>query len=487
MHHNLVADIFAAADEDDPAWMALAMEMAAIGVQTPAMGAYGRPLAAWRQRLGQPRRTRGILAWAIDGRLDRLVAALVDSGTTPTTAHLEQACKIGAVAVVRVLLAADVDARPGLLSAALAGQASAVGACLDSCPTASFGKTLELALLSAAKSGHAAVVSKLLESGVDAAADRASALFFACRSGHSDVVELLLQSPTLSAEVEGGQALVVACGMRGSSSTIDKLLDAGEFTPETIQVAAIEAAKHGHREAVVRLLSRPGIRTAELVNDVLMAAVDGSHSAIVALMLDEPGVAPGADESEALRRAAWLGDVETVRLLLASGGVDVSARNNAALQNSTKRGNVELVRLLLANGADATVRDCDPFTTACAQGHLEAAQELLACDGVTASVHGNTAIEWAAGNGRKDVVTFLLTQPEVDPSVRNHAPLRVAVFNGHTAIVERLLAHHRGSKCRRWLPMPKLVQLASEAGNSEMLATLEVHRAGGGESSSSPR
>ena len=157
---------------------------------------------------------------------------------------------------------------------------------------------------------------------------RATALHYAVASGHADIVSLLLERGADPGPY--GYYLVRFCVWRDCVDILEALIDAG------LDPASAEPPRSGvANPAMVALLKAHGV------------ACDPDHA--------EGGWPPIVFQSRGDRG----GSVDRVRTLI-DAGADVNVRNykgQTALHCAAKAGFAEIVKLLLAHGADVDARD----------------------------------------------------------------------------------------------------------------------------------
>ena len=162
-------------------------------------------------------------------------------------------------------------------------------------------------LMSAARQGDAAAVTRLISAGADVNASNAggaTALMFAALSGDPLVTSLLVRAGARTDDTAklGWTALALAA-VKGYTEVAEVLLDAG--------------ADQGVRDAYGWT--------------PLMRAVDRRRTDFVRLLLDSPGADLAVrqeDGATALHIAAATGDLEIVSLLIANGADRTVANHN---------------------------------------------------------------------------------------------------------------------------------------------------------------
>ncbi len=188
---------------------------------------------------------------------------------------------------------------------------------------------MALALVEAAAAGDLEEVRRLLEQGipVDTRGRQGSTpLISAALGGHADVVELLLErgADPNSRTTTGHNALVMAASF-GYREIFNRLVAAGA------RVGMVEAATLGDLDALSRLLAE-GIHVDDRNRHGTMALIEAAHH----------------------------GHLEAVRFLL-DFGAEINARTDyagwTALMMAIHSGYGDVARHLLERGADVTARD----------------------------------------------------------------------------------------------------------------------------------
>jgi ankyrin repeat protein len=191
--------------------------------------------------------------------------------------------------------------------------------------------------------------------------NQAELLFIAAQGGHAEVVKRLLDA-----------------GVNPNQAMIDGA------TPLFI------AAQGGQVEVVKLLLADPRILPNQAWIDgatPFFIAAQGGHVEVVKLLLADPRILPKqamADGTTSLHTAALKGQVEIAKILLESPRTDPNQTRTdnkiTPLYIAAQCGQVEIVKLLLAAGADpkqAMSNGATPIHTAILFGHFEVAQMLL--------------------------------------------------------------------------------------------------------------
>jgi ankyrin repeat protein len=435
---------------------------------------------------GQPQAVLNAVA-AIQARRPRLpalhcavAAAARDNDAAPLHAALTHA-SVGAAAAVAQVAAEDGRVAAVHLAAAL-GSTLALQACIAAgADTTVLDDNGACAMWYAAAGGHEAVVALLLASGAPADTPACTkglgtALTVACKRGHSAVVAALLAArPPAPVAVQtlppSSSALAVAAA-GGHTSIVAVLLEAlgglpaqpsegmpvatdrpaPHASPAAYQwwcaAAALAAAAHAGREAVVRQLLAAGFAgvDAEVCHfppqkhTSLMRACRNGHLAVVGVLLDA-GARPlrGDDRTTALGLAAMHGHHATVALLLARCGLGSCSRTDGfqELCHAAEYGYVACMAHLLDAGAPLHRRDdargTTPLHLAAVNGRAAAVAELVR-RGVALEVRnhaGDTSLLVAVRFGGQDVVPVLLAGG-ADPNAVTHNDAALTVLHHAT-------------------------------------------------------
>ena len=261
------------------------------------------------------------------------------------------------------------------------------------------GKTL---LQLAAKHGHVALVTSLIDQGANAddideallqaviekqvttsqllldkgAANATDALIYAVRSGMMETTRLLLDTHGINVNAPNGTTSLMDANGGFSWISIAYLENGYGATP------LMEAAKGGFTGIATLLLAHGADAKAktEIGETALTIAAAKGHTAIVALLL--PKEQSSAVRGNALICAVSSGWMNTTRLLLDSDSIDINTKSHdlTVLMFAARSGFTAIATLLLERGADATVmteRNETALTIAAAKGHTEVVALLL--------------------------------------------------------------------------------------------------------------
>lgn len=281
-------------------------------------------------------------------------------------------------------------------------------------------------LLLAAESGHAEIVSLLLNKGANinlqlSNDDPCTALLLAARCGSLDVVTCLVQNKT--------------CNLSGPSTSKSSDVNFSIYDP-------------------------------------LCAATFNGHGQVVTTLLQH-GAKVDKDETLLLHYAAQHGMLDLVKYLVFHCGVSVNSKDDsddelsfplfAAVGSSLKENTIDVVKFLLQNGADVHAVNATGSSSlhyACSVGSVDAAKELIRYG---ADVHlkdedGYSPLLSAVEHGRIDTLQLLLDHGAdvniVDNS--NDSALHLACGAGNVALALRLLqygAHPNVIGFNSWTPL----------------------------------
>ncbi len=327
----------------------------------------------------------------------------------------------------------DGEGNTPLMQAAASGSPTAVQALLDADPPPSLEKADDYgftAALSAAESGHAAVIQQLNAAGANLTGtthEGDNALMLAAHGRHVAVIETLLkikkidvnavgksEKTALMAAAQGGCskaiALLQAAGARveqqddqgftalmvaaycNEADAIDALVEVGARLNKTNRAgltALMWAADQGQADALTRLLAAgadPNVKTGSGLNALMLAASSGQVAIIEVLTRSKAGVS--VDQTSdggwtALMQAARKGHVGAIEALVAAK-VTVDLKNESgrtALSEAAAEGHVAAIEALIEAEADVNTQDdkeaCSPLEHAAAAGHADAMKALL--------------------------------------------------------------------------------------------------------------
>ena len=234
---------------------------------------------------------------------------------------------------------------------------------------------METALTAALKSGHAIIITRLLNAGADVnAADRdlGCALHGALSHDFPDVAEILLTAgaqPHPCLDRSGCRGPLHVAAYRGFANIVDTLIRRGANVNAHAgwRTPLILASEWGHKCVVRRLLAAGADvnDTDEESGCALHGALGRGHTNVAKLLLSagaEPNTHGGLHGAP-LQAAAYRGLGEAVKLLL-DDGADVHQNGGLsgnALNAGSSEGHLMIVNQLLIAGADVNdMRILDP-------------------------------------------------------------------------------------------------------------------------------
>lgn len=348
------------------------------------------------------------------------------------------------------------------------------------------------ALAAAARAGHLAVVTFLLERGApvdgDAAGDSVTPALDAASHGHMEVVRALIErggsvrahlSPAFATDAtdpepertrdphdprEGAPLLLAA--RNGRLADVQLLVGQGGLGVDSVdwlgETALIEAARSGQLEMVRWLLERGA--AVDAANDrgesPLLVAIGGGHAETVSALLGA-GAAVSATNREQMGAAHYAALAGQAAMLadLGARGVPLDAPNARAdtpLLLAARRGHAEAVRALLASGADAAsagARGNGAVIGAVRAGSEEALRALLDANAPAdmPNAKGETALHEAARLGHASLARMLIDALGGERSAKLAAaleartkfedtPLLLAATHGQDELVRLLVA-----------------------------------------------
>lgn len=281
----------------------------------------------------------------------------------------------------------------------------------------------EAALDMAVDNSHLEAAIQLLNSGTTSR----RAVSLAARHGNTELVKQLIDRNALEASEIDGLSPFHEAALRGHTSVIGTLLEAGAI-PKSINISEVTpfslAVKGGQLAALQQLLGAN--RTVALADDtdlsLLHLAAREGHLEIVRelIKVDADPNARDFRRSTPLLLAAQGGHAVLVKELIDNLGADVKAANEAgscAVHVAAMHGHAQVFEHLCKAGADIEMKDeqgSRPIHLAANGGHLRVSKILL-----------GRGVDIKTVDGRK------LT------------PLHLAVRQGHLEIVQELLQHSR--------------------------------------------
>ena len=416
----------------------------------------------------------------------------------PIALRIAQACERGDVENVRLLLDAAVECAPHVDKDGNPGSSTRTSGGPQPCdhPLSVRHKRGCTALFAACAAGHADVVSAIREHPLASPAaidperlwapdhDGDTPFMAACRSGSTDLASMLMRLGGLACvahnHTTGNNAIIAAV----ISQSVAMLELVAPLCPEYWRTDAGPAAQ----------VHQPRPRW----NPVGFAARGGSVSVMRWLMdriIPTYMTIAGVPKQPPLCEACACGHAGIVALLLGVSGVDVSGAASSQqftpLHMAVRGGSATVVRMLLAdprvnpNACDRFGERRPPFTMACAEGQLEAAQALAADPRVDvaakATREGWSVFGVACEAGQADIIKWLATVDGVNVCERienDWSGLHAAVQSGRTAAVEQLLQVLPPDACTwrdgdRWTPL----HVAAYVGSVECVDVLLRHGA----------
>ncbi|KAJ7584525.1 ankyrin repeat-containing domain protein [Mycena floridula] len=320
--------------------------------------------------------------------------------------------------------------------------------------------------------GHASVVKRLLEKGVDpnmqsimessqtygtispsqTDSDGLPPLHYAIVKGNIDIVTLLLECGKVdpnSTDCYKNTPLHLA--MKRPNPNINDLY----FDRVNIDQPNRTGIQGVQLNIVKTLLTRtdidPNARNKDSVTPLLYAVGMGDFDLVKLLLqrTDIDSIASDVDQRTPLSYAAEHGHIDIIKLLLQQQSVDPFAGDKdqrTPLSYAADKGHINVVELFLQL-QDLIVSDKNqrsPLSYAAARGHTAVVQVLLnqISDLNTPDTNLRTPLSYAAARDYLDTVKFLLEQQGIKPDVWDRdqcTPLAYAADRGHFDIVELLL------------------------------------------------
>ncbi|KAL2827273.1 ankyrin repeat-containing domain protein [Aspergillus pseudoustus] len=287
-----------------------------------------------------------------------------------------------------------------------------------------------------------------------------TALWHAVRGGNVDLVQLLLEKgaatgardinriPLLGRGAGWGQSFLCSAAARGSSETLQVLLEHGwdvnEVDKEGMTPLHLASAR-GHRSTVMALLNNAQVKVNardRTASTALHEAAAGGHLEVVKLLLAEENININAKDRHA-RTPLWLataGEYEPVVVrLLAEPNIAVNAEGrevivrgqSTSLHHVVQKRNMRIIQLLLAiltinpNLTDLGEIDINqtcwgssPILESVAGSQVGVLIQLLACGqrlNINAQSYNRESIlSIAARRGHLQVVNRILCDPRAD-------------------------------------------------------------------------
>ncbi|MCE3231839.1 MAG: uncharacterized protein K0R98_96 [Rickettsiaceae bacterium] len=147
---------------------------------------------------------------------------------------------------------------------------------------------LEQRLIDFAKNGNIVEIQRLMNNGINPAANNNMALWWAASKGRLDILELLLTDWRVSPAARMNVAIAIA-------------------------------SENGHTEVVKFLLADVRVNPAENGNIAVHSAARNGHFDVVEMLISDKRVDPSDANNTAIRRASANGHINTAQLLLAYG------------------------------------------------------------------------------------------------------------------------------------------------------------------------
>jgi ankyrin repeat protein len=329
---------------------------------------------------------------------------------------LEAASRSGHAKIVSMLLDAGADHGYALYYSSVQGYEDVVCILIGAGANVNIQCDGKTALEAASRSGHAKIVSMLLDAG----ADHGYALYHSSVRGYEDVVCILIGAGADVNKKCYGETALESALHSGHTKVVKMLLDAGAYDDYTLH----EASSKGY-EDFVRILIRAGanVNTESRGETALKAASRSGHAKIVKILLDA-----GAYDDYALNEASGKGQEDVVRILIGAGAnVNMEHHGKTALETASYCGHAKVVKTLLDAGADV---DGQSLYFASRWGHEEVVRLLIeGGTDVNLKFAGQTAIDRAMHYGHAAVVDMLLhagRRSRIDSRIQNHShPSRV--------------------------------------------------------------
>ncbi|GEM_PF-2602284 len=243
----------------------------------------------------------------------------------------------------------------------------------------------------------------------------------------------------------GGEALIDAA-RNGHKDAVVFLLDNGVKPDVNGYFALYEAAHYGHIDVVQEFLDRGvDINAPTTLGghfSMLAAAAGGKQTETVKWLLSK-GIDVTIDGGHALEMAASHGDTEMTKALLdaaVSPGAKavVLGTGQGALVNAAGNGHTETVALLLERGADIHGQNDEAIRRAAANNRHETVTFLADLGGSQRALHEGKLISAARKGDLSGMDAILAQYPDILETAGKEA-LRDAAYNGQKAFVETLL------------------------------------------------
>jgi len=294
-----------------------------------------------------------------------------------------------------------------------------------------------------------------------------SALHSAAKKGHARVVSILLRSDALLSEVrtEDGRTALMLAAYEGQIDVV-QLLSSCQSQQDAVDAlgnTALHYAAWGGNLACVRhLLSVWSHSIASQKNNegivAMQMAAAGNHAEVVAFLSEVGGAEAlvAAEEStsdngiNSLHRAATYDAFETMELLL-SKGMDVNGRtaNGATpLHLCCQHGNERIARHLVTQSGALVNLQTDwgltPLHYACIGNYTTLAKFLLEegkADCLLHNAQGSTAMHLAAGSGAHEICRILAEEKNMDLFALDKdkkSPIDAALESGYKELAAKI-------------------------------------------------
>jgi ankyrin repeat protein len=313
-----------------------------------------------------------------------------------------------------------------------------------------------VAVEAAAKAGRAEVVGRFVVKHFD---DEGIPILYlvriecttakSAREGHTEIVKILIGAcPALSQRLR--EIAFAEAVSAGQTALVRNLLDGGEISEESLEIAVRLGAEQGNTELVHLLIhSRPGLSD-QLRGRAFEAAVVAGETALARNLLDGGEISEVSLDTLLGAVGYWAGrgHTELVHLLIHSRPALSAQLRGRAFEAAVVAGETALVRNLLADG-EIPEESLGLYTALRAvgywagRGHTELVHLLIhSRPALSAQLRGK-ALEAAAEAGQRDLVRFLLDHGPIQYGDRVRA-LEAAIARGDPTIVEILRARQGG-------------------------------------------
>eukprot|EP00455_Lapot_gusevi_P000318 TRINITY_DN10150_c0_g3_i2.p1 TRINITY_DN10150_c0_g3~~TRINITY_DN10150_c0_g3_i2.p1 ORF type:complete len:455 (+),score=66.97 TRINITY_DN10150_c0_g3_i2:75-1439(+) len=240
--------------------------------------------------------------------------------------------------------------------------------------------------------------------------------------------------------------------------------------------ALVKAAEKGHFEVFVRLMDVPGAYAATNDHQALKSAVAAGYTAIVDYILcsfaGDASIASVA--TTVLRLACANGHHDVLDLLLAQPSIEPTKIDNMALLKAAERGHLDMVnRLLEYPFLDATYSENVTLIAAVSNNHVSIVERLLQIPSLDPSIPHNEPLRTAIEKANLHLSTLFLSLPTVRRSVDWLEFARLAASQNHPAIFEKFLTDPLFPINKAYVA--SIITEAAELGHHQILAVLDKH------------